>query len=408
MISNTYGAQAQLEFLEGALPERIKDRMSMVKKTPEQLWEQLDEMFGDPRVMVNEAMSDLHSLDHKKLGNSFISKFSATLNDTEKLLEANGNADHLSHPREVVQLQDMLPRNEKLEYVRRKKNYVGSDYQKLKAFLSERRLEEEELRKIGSGSNSEDSSASKVCGYCSKPGHVLADCRKRKRELGSGGGNPANLNTGPKCFSCKEVGHVKRNCPVANKKDKDDKDAASKQDVQSNHLRTADCPRCKKASGAQVTCAGCGKSGQGLGHCLAHCSKYIAENVAGKASMILKGKGCVICLHPKHEADSCFSKDKANSVCGIDGCKSHHHPTLHGAKDAQIASCNMTKVKGTTFSSYRNPEDVASKFEKVCSLKTKSGALEDEHEFVARWTKARRREELEEVVKKLGDPMLFS
>ena len=246
MISNTYGAQAQLEFLEGALPERIKDRMSMVKKTPEQLWEQLDEMFGDPRVMVNEAMSDLHSLDHKKLGNSFISKFSATLNDTEKLLEANGNADHLSHPREVVQLQDMLPRNEKLEYVRRKKNYVGSDYQKLKAFLSERRLEEEELRKIGSGSNSEDSSASKVCGYCSKPGHVLADCRKRKRELGSGGGNPANLNTGPKCFSCKEVGHVKRNCPVANKKDKDDKDAASKQDVQSNHLRTADCPRCKK------------------------------------------------------------------------------------------------------------------------------------------------------------------
>ena len=162
LIASTYGAQAQLEFLEGALPERIKDRMSMVKKTPEQLWEQLDEMFGDPRVMVNEAMADLHSLDYKKLGNSFISKFSATLNDTEKLLEANGNADHLSHPREVVQLQDMLPRNEKLEYVRRKKNYIGSDYQKLKAFLSERRLEEEELRKIGSGSKSEDSS-SKVC-----------------------------------------------------------------------------------------------------------------------------------------------------------------------------------------------------------------------------------------------------
>ena len=82
--------------------------MSMVKKTPEQLWEQLDEMFGDPRVMVNEAMSDLHSLDHKKLGSTFISKFSATLNDTEKLLEANGNADNLSHPREVVQLQDMV------------------------------------------------------------------------------------------------------------------------------------------------------------------------------------------------------------------------------------------------------------------------------------------------------------
>ena len=46
----------------------------MIRKTPEQLWAQLDEMFADPKVMLREAMDELHSLDHKKLGDSFIQK----------------------------------------------------------------------------------------------------------------------------------------------------------------------------------------------------------------------------------------------------------------------------------------------------------------------------------------------
>ena len=41
----------------------------MIRKTPEHLWAQLDEMFADPRVMLREAMDKLHSLDH-----SFIQK----------------------------------------------------------------------------------------------------------------------------------------------------------------------------------------------------------------------------------------------------------------------------------------------------------------------------------------------
>ena len=52
LITSTYGAQAQLGFLEEALHERIEDRMSLVRKTPGQLWKQLDEMFGDPRVSL--------------------------------------------------------------------------------------------------------------------------------------------------------------------------------------------------------------------------------------------------------------------------------------------------------------------------------------------------------------------
>ena len=86
--------------------------MSLVKKTPEQLWKQLDDMFADPKVMLREAMDELHSLDHKKLGKNFIYKFAATLLDTETLLDANENGDYLRHPREVAYLQDKLPEAE--------------------------------------------------------------------------------------------------------------------------------------------------------------------------------------------------------------------------------------------------------------------------------------------------------
>ena len=57
---------------------------------------------------------------------------------------------------------------------------------------------------------------------------------------------------GPKCFSCQEVGHMKRNCPVTKEA------AVSKQGVQSNHLLLENGSWCKKANAAQITCASCG------------------------------------------------------------------------------------------------------------------------------------------------------
>ena len=99
MITPNFDSMGQLEFLEKAVPKWVKERMSLIRKTPEQLWEQLDAMFGDPKVMLREAMDELHSLDHRKLGDSFIHKFAATLIDTEALLDANQNGDYLRHPR---------------------------------------------------------------------------------------------------------------------------------------------------------------------------------------------------------------------------------------------------------------------------------------------------------------------
>ena len=40
MISASYDTMGQLEFLESALPAKIKGRMSLVSKTPKQIWEQ--------------------------------------------------------------------------------------------------------------------------------------------------------------------------------------------------------------------------------------------------------------------------------------------------------------------------------------------------------------------------------
>lgn len=54
------------------------------------------------------------------------------------------------------------------------------------------------------------------------------------------------------------------------------------QETNSNHLRTSECSRCKNAGSLSGGCAGCGKAGNNLKHCLAHCTSYMMENVAGR------------------------------------------------------------------------------------------------------------------------------
>ena len=141
-------------------------------------------MFAGPKVMLREAIYDLHSLDHRKLGDSFIHKFAATLVDTEALLDANQNGFYIRHPREVAHIQDKLPRVEKLNYIRKEKGYHGSDFAKLKAFLTDRKQKKEELRKFGTGVKEKESKpveskqVKKKCDYCSRTGHTKEECYK--------------------------------------------------------------------------------------------------------------------------------------------------------------------------------------------------------------------------------------
>ena len=67
--------------------------MSMIRKTPEQLWAQLDEMFADPKVMLRVTQPG-----PQKAGGQLHPKVSATLVDTEALLDANQNGYYLRHP----------------------------------------------------------------------------------------------------------------------------------------------------------------------------------------------------------------------------------------------------------------------------------------------------------------------
>ena len=343
MITSSFDSMGQLEFLEKAIPKKVKEKMSLVSKTPEQLWKQLDDMFADPKVMLREAMDELHSVDYRKLGDDFIPVFAATLLDTEALLDANQNGDHLRHPREVVYMQNKLPKAERVEYVRREQRYQGGDFAKFKSFLMERKREEEELRKFGTGDEAmEQTSNRKKCDYCQKPGHTKEECRRYKSDLAATEGRELT------CWNCNEPGHRRDQCPKLTSPAQTGTGASpqSNQESHSNHLRTADCPRCKIAGPFAFAdkCAGYGKIGQGMKHCLAHCASYMEKDVAGKAKMVTNGGNCVICLHPNHAADRCYDKDKPNRVCGIDDCKSHHHPTLHGSKVPQIATCNVTRV----------------------------------------------------------------
>ena len=105
------------------------------------------------------------------------------------------------------------------------------------------------------------------------------------------------------------------------------------------------------------------------------------ENVEGKARMVVKTDTCVICLHPHHSADRCYDKDNTKRVCGIDGCKSHHHPTLHGSKEPKIASCNVTRMVARRF----RQSFISPKITRVYSMKSASEAIKDDEEMQKKW-----------------------
>ena len=222
----------------------MKDRLSMVKKTPAQIWEQLDDLYGDPKVQLREAMEELHGLDHKKLGENFVTKFTNTLLDTEALLETNHQADYLRHPREVDDLLSMLPVKEQKEFVKRRRTYIGGDYARLKAFLVERKTEEDDMMKMGWNSKKLNGKESKKCSYCQGEGHEESTCSKKKFKEKSDTGRGFNRTAGKTCWSCGEEGHVQAKCP---KENPDEAAGLPKFGVSSNHMRPADCGRCRNA-----------------------------------------------------------------------------------------------------------------------------------------------------------------
>ena len=63
-------------------------------------------------------------------------------------------------------------------------------------------------------------------------------------------------------------------------------------------------------------------------------------SVKDRVDIVKSAKHCAICLHPSHTTDRCYNKDKDNHICGVNGCPSHHHPSLHGSRDVYVTGVN--------------------------------------------------------------------
>ena len=339
LVTREYGEQAQLHYLELALPDKVKQRLTLVEKTPEQIWAQLNDVYGDPKTVLREAVGELHELSKKKSNKDFMVLFATTLEETEALLMKDDNQDYLKHPRELALLQDMLPVAEKREFIRRQRNIPGNEYEKFKTFLKDRKYEEMEFSKMGTLNLDSDEEANK-CTHCGMRNHLKSECMKLKREQRMKEGEPRRRGS---CWTCGEDGHISFDCPQSSSKVKKEGARAS---INSNTMRTNDCTRCRNAGQLSSACAGCARSGAALSHCLAHCSVYVQEGTIGKTSIVRGGGNCVVCLHPGHTADKCYDMQKENRRCGLDGFGSHHHPTLHGSKDPLVTNCGMV-VEGT-------------------------------------------------------------
>ena len=173
----------------------------------------------------------------------------------------------------------------------------------------------------------------------------------------------------------------------------------------------------------------------------------MAENVEGKARMAKKGMVCIICLHPNHSTEMCFDRDNDKKKCGVGGCQSHHHPTLHGSKMAEIVNCRKAGVQSGGVKSRveevtedekpeENPEvdDLeeeiggkgipevevkggfgnwggkkgVSNYTRCFSSTTQEMAEERERELTLRWSRWRRNQEQEELKRRVEEPLIAS
>ena len=404
-----------------SLPNDVLEEISSLANSHQSIWEHLEEKAGKAEVVAKDIMVELLSLSHRKLGKKFMSKFSVMLEDSEALLISIGMQDWLTSSRSVSDMEDLLPDSEKLEWAKKVKGSSGSErFGKFKAFLKDRKEELEALDSIGSKAG-QDRDKELTCTYCGKKGHVEMDgnivvCRSKKFDQSRGksktGGDKkfaSDFKNG--CAICGNPEHWKNECPEKNTSKNRNfggrgntrappthgGQGAVQTDgaVNSNQLRCAECNRCKFASNNISTCIGCKMNGN-VDHCLLHCGQYLCLGVEERVKLVRTANACAVCLHSSHQASTCRYKDTASWICGINSCKSHHHPTLHGSKDAYM------KINTLSL-------EVESRFKDVTDWEARDGYVHDS--FLASDTmgeniSVERSDELKEMKEELGKPAL--
>ena len=344
------------------LPKSVLENISTLTDSADDIWKYLEDKYGKPEVIAREVMSELMGLESRKLGQKFMGKFCTLLLDTHTLLTSMGEEDWLVSNRSVSELESKLPRDEQIEWVKQM-GTIGGDtkFEKFKNFLQQRKAVLELLDTMGYKPGKADNNR---CEYCSRPGHDESDCFTKQRDQRISGSRGLGGQGG--CHLCGETGHWKDECPGKDRKfgkktnhSKGKKtsggggggggksggaggvsgDGVVAVDIGSNTLRPQECMRCRYASKLS-SCAGCKKTSS-LDHCLLHCPSYNLMSVPEKVNVVKQSKSCAVCLHPAHTTDKCDFRDKEKNICGFGGCKSHHHPSLHGSKDVYVTGVNV-------------------------------------------------------------------
>ena len=143
-----------------------------------------------------------------------------------------------------------------------------------------------------------------------------------------------------------------------------------------NHVETREeCRRCVtwESRDGIYTCPGCGKGtpqGEAIGHCLEHCGKYMHMSPNERSTVVEQANWCPVHLMGTHDLASCNMRSEQRLVCGINGCRKHHHKTLHGSDSAFIVSVNSTTHQETDSINNTNEENVLLQ---VQSVKTSTG-----------------------------------
>jgi hypothetical protein len=335
------------------------DLVSLVPRCAElaTVWEKLDKRFLDPSRVWKGVKADLRNLDRKKLGNlKYMAELVSKLVDAENLLETVGMVQWLRQEDKIPEYEDMLIESERLEWVKMRPSLTGTPWENFRAFLLKMRDWYEEVSKTGTQDfeSEEDSSKKKTCDYCNRRGHLEKDCFQKRD----------GLPRGKYCFKCGSDQHIARDCEekvsqkggkVSKVKVKAEKVKAesekksalekqSDQESHSNYLRTKDCRWCGRVYNTIFSCSGCDKKWAAKSkaeHCLAHCISFCDATPKEKGEMVLKGGNCVICLHHEHATGSCFGIDQPRTICGLNGCKKRHHPSLHSAPQSSVQSVQM-------------------------------------------------------------------
>ena len=412
-----------------SLPTEVLDEVSSLASSYQEIWDHLEEKAGKSEVIARDIMGDLFALNHKKSGSKFLARFSVLLEDSEALLISIGQQAWMTSPRSIADLEDLLPPSEKLEWAKKVKGTTGVErFEKFKTFLRNRKEELEALETIGNKATAqvEKRDGIPTCTYCHKRGHSEMQgeeisCYAKRDDLAKGGyrGRRGESDKGKfipdyrnGCAVCGDRNHWKNECPdkgtdrdrfngrrggqppVRGGRQGRGRSVQADGEVNSNQLRRAECNRCKFANKNQSSCVGCKKNGN-IDHCLLHCTQYMCLGLEDRVKLVKASNACAICLSSSHLAANCNYKDKDNWVCGMDGCVSHHHPTLHGSRDVYVKI--STVVLGE------------SRFQEVTDWEERENYLHDSYQVgdaVAGSMSSERRIEMQEVREELKKPGL--